>query len=65
MDKALHSLGYKYGYALPKPELPNPINIIMVQAQEVCIDPAVERSDIPYSCSQNLTKDLLKRLSQY
>lgn len=35
LDKALHSLGYKYGYALPKPQLPNPINIVMVYAQKV------------------------------
>lgn len=35
MDKALHSLGYKYGYALPKSQLPNPINIVMVYAQKV------------------------------
>ncbi|PFX18361.1 putative lysosomal cobalamin transporter [Stylophora pistillata] len=35
LDKALNSLGYKFGYALPKPQLPNPINIIMVYAQKV------------------------------
>ena len=35
LDKALHSLGYKYGYALPKAQLPNPINIVMVYAQKV------------------------------
>ena len=35
VDKALNSLGYKYGYALPKPQLPNPINIVMVYAQKV------------------------------
>lgn len=35
LDKALHSLGYKFGYALPKPQLPNPINIVMVYAQKV------------------------------
>lgn len=35
VDKALHSLGYKYGYALPKAQLPNPINIVLVYAQKV------------------------------
>lgn len=35
LDKAMNSLGYKYGYALPKPQLPNPINIVMVHAQKV------------------------------
>lgn len=35
LDKALHSLGYKFGYALPKSQLPNPINIVMVCAQKV------------------------------
>ena len=35
IDKALNSLGYKFGYALPKPQLPNPINIVMVHAQKV------------------------------
>jgi len=28
-------LGYKQGYSLPKPTLPNPVNIIMVQASKV------------------------------
>lgn len=37
LDKALHSEGYKYGYLLPKAHLPNPINIIMVQAQKVLL----------------------------
>ncbi|EDO47438.1 predicted protein [Nematostella vectensis] len=35
LDKALHSNGYQYGYSLPTPQLPNPINIIMVYAQIV------------------------------
>ncbi|XP_020623548.1 probable lysosomal cobalamin transporter [Orbicella faveolata] len=35
LDKALNSLGYKYGYVLTKPQLPNPINIVMVYAQKV------------------------------
>ncbi|KAL9980898.1 hypothetical protein ACROYT_G009538 [Oculina patagonica] len=35
LDKALNSLGYKFGYALPKSQLPNPINIVMVYAQRV------------------------------
>ncbi|XP_031550447.1 probable lysosomal cobalamin transporter [Actinia tenebrosa] len=35
IDKAIHSEGYKYGYVLPKAQLPNPINIIMVYAQQV------------------------------
>ncbi|XP_015757739.1 PREDICTED: probable lysosomal cobalamin transporter [Acropora digitifera] len=35
VDKALNSLGYKYGYALPKAKLPNPINIVLVYAQKV------------------------------
>lgn len=35
VDKALNSLGYKYGYALPKAQLPNPINIVLVYAQKV------------------------------
>ncbi|CAH3171745.1 unnamed protein product [Porites evermanni] len=35
LDKALNSLGYKFGYALLKPQLPNPINIVMVYAQRV------------------------------
>ena len=37
MDKALNSLGYKFGYALPKSKLPNPINIVMVYAQKVTV----------------------------
>ena len=35
IDKAMHSLGPKAGYALPKPHLPNPINFVMVYAQKV------------------------------
>lgn len=37
LDKALNSLGYKYGYVLTKPQLPNPINIVMVYAQKVLL----------------------------
>ncbi len=32
-----NSLGYKYGFALPKPTLTNPVNVIMVYAQKVRI----------------------------
>eukprot|EP00112_Aurelia_sp_Birch-Aquarium-sp1_P004805 Seg1545.2_Seg1545.9 transcript_id=Seg1545.2_Seg1545.9/GoldUCD/mRNA.D3Y31 product="putative lysosomal cobalamin transporter" protein_id=Seg1545.2_Seg1545.9/GoldUCD/D3Y31 len=35
IDKLKHSLGYKYGYALPKPTIFNPLNVIMVYAQKV------------------------------
>lgn len=35
VDKAMNSLGYKVGYALPKPKLPNPVNIVMVNASKV------------------------------
>ncbi|XP_065668272.1 probable lysosomal cobalamin transporter isoform X2 [Hydra vulgaris] len=35
IDKALHSLGLKSGYALPKPTFPNPVNIVMVYTQQV------------------------------
>ena len=47
LDKALHSLGYKYGYALPKPQLPNPINIVMVYAQKVMFSMISVASCIP------------------
>ena len=47
LDKALHSLGYKYGYALPKPQLPNPINIVMVYAQKVMFSMIFVASCIP------------------
>ena len=36
IDKTMHSLGYRYGYALPKPKIMNPLNVVMVYAQEVC-----------------------------
>lgn len=35
VDKALHSLGPKMGYALPKRTLPNPVDIILQYAQRV------------------------------
>lgn len=35
IDKAMHSLGPKMGYALPTRTLPNPIDIILVYAQMV------------------------------
>lgn len=35
VDKALHSLGPKMGYALPQRTLPNPIDIILQYAQRV------------------------------
>ncbi|XP_064624509.1 probable lysosomal cobalamin transporter [Lineus longissimus] len=35
IDKAMHSLGPKLGYALPKRSLPNPIDITLVFAQQV------------------------------
>jgi len=35
VDKELNSLGYKQGYSLPVPKLPNPVNIIMVHASKV------------------------------
>lgn len=47
LDKALHSLGYKYGYALPKPQLPNPINIVMVYTQKVMFSMISVASCIP------------------
>jgi len=33
IDKAMHSLGMKMGYALPERYLPNPIDIILVTFQ--------------------------------
>ncbi|GFR80356.1 LMBR1 domain containing 1 [Elysia marginata] len=35
IDKAMHSVGYKSGYALPKRHLPNPVDIALVYAQKV------------------------------
>ncbi|XP_061181759.1 probable lysosomal cobalamin transporter [Saccostrea echinata] len=35
IDKAIHGLGYKSGYALPKRQLPNPVDIILVFCQKV------------------------------
>ncbi|XP_028406355.1 probable lysosomal cobalamin transporter [Dendronephthya gigantea] len=35
IDKALHSLGYKYGYSLPDPKFVNPVNKVMLYAQLV------------------------------
>lgn len=35
VDKDLNSLGYKQGYSLPRPKLPNPVNIIMIYASKV------------------------------
>ncbi|XP_052825855.1 probable lysosomal cobalamin transporter [Octopus bimaculoides] len=35
IDKAMNSLGYKIGYALPKSTLPNPIDMILVFSQKV------------------------------
>ena len=35
IDKVMHSLGPKMGYALPKRTLPNPIDITLVFAQKV------------------------------
>lgn len=35
IDKAMHSLGYKIGYALPTRHLPNPIDIVLVYCQKV------------------------------
>ncbi|KAL8570663.1 hypothetical protein ACOMHN_039098 [Nucella lapillus] len=35
IDKAMHSLGYKIGYALPTRHLPNPIDIVLVYSQKV------------------------------
>ncbi|CAN8025178.1 unnamed protein product [Ixodes persulcatus] len=35
IDKALHSLGYKMGYLLPKASLPNPLDMALVQSQKV------------------------------
>ncbi|CAG2101600.1 unnamed protein product [Medioppia subpectinata] len=35
IDKAMHSLGMEMGYALPKPQIPNPIDIILVTFQRV------------------------------
>jgi LMBR1 domain-containing protein 1 len=35
IDKAMHSLGPKLGYALPKRTLPNPLDIILVYLQRV------------------------------
>lgn len=49
LDKALNSLGYKYGYALPKSKLPNPINIVMVYAQKVMF--SKNFPSILYSCN--------------
>ena len=38
IDKILHSLGPKMGYALPVRKLPNPIDIVLVYAQRVGVD---------------------------
>jgi len=35
VDKALHSLGPRMGYALPRPTLPNPVDIVLQYAQRV------------------------------
>lgn len=35
IDKAMHSVGYKSGYALPKRHLPNPVDIALVYCQKV------------------------------
>ncbi|XP_064605243.1 probable lysosomal cobalamin transporter [Liolophura sinensis] len=35
IDKAMHSLGYKLGYALPTRHLPNPVDIVLVFTQKV------------------------------
>ncbi|CAG5116660.1 unnamed protein product [Candidula unifasciata] len=35
IDKAMHSLGYKSGYALPERHLPNPVDIVLVYSQKV------------------------------
>ena len=35
IDKAMHSMGYKIGYALPTRHLPNPIDIVLVFSQKV------------------------------
>lgn len=35
IDKAIHSLGYKSGYALSQRNLPNPVDIILVFCQKV------------------------------
>ncbi|XP_060082388.1 probable lysosomal cobalamin transporter [Ylistrum balloti] len=35
IDKALHSLGYKFGYALPHRTLPNPVDMVLVFCQKV------------------------------
>ncbi|XP_005110319.1 probable lysosomal cobalamin transporter [Aplysia californica] len=34
IDKAMHSLGYKSGYALPERHLPNPVDIVLVFCQK-------------------------------
>jgi len=35
IDKTMHSLGYRYGYALPKPKIFNPLNAVLVYFQKV------------------------------
>ncbi|XP_021342280.1 probable lysosomal cobalamin transporter [Mizuhopecten yessoensis] len=35
IDKAMHSLGYKFGYALPHRTLPNPVDMVLVFCQKV------------------------------
>ena len=57
LDKALHSLGYKAGYALSKPQLPNPINIIMVYAQKVTL--------LILSLRLTLRRDMLNTYQEY
>lgn len=37
IDKAIHSLGYKSGYALPQRNLPNPVDIVLVFCQKVTV----------------------------
>lgn len=38
IDRAMHSLGYKTGYTLPKRYIINPIDYILVHAEKVWLD---------------------------
>ncbi|XP_067142464.1 lysosomal cobalamin transport escort protein LMBD1-like isoform X1 [Centruroides vittatus] len=35
IDKLIHSMGYKIGYMLSEPSIPNPVDFVLVQSQKV------------------------------
>ena len=50
----MHSLGYKYGYSLPDPRFVNPVNKVMLYAQEVIICSSTERFMHDFSLTREL-----------